>query len=132
MNGLVDMKTLIHAGIEVMAFGGLIYMFNKRIASLNDRIQELEEEQKKMKEVINRLASVVFGMPPPKGPPPGVVVQHQTPPGSPPTNQPPPPPPEPELTDEDLDALLGDELKGISGSVSAGDIEAGSEPLKKK
>ena len=128
MQGMVDMKTLIHAGIEVMAFGGLIYMFNKRVAALNERIQTLEQEQK-MKEVINRLGSVVFGMPPPGGHPPQEsrpgVQQNPVP-------QAPSPPPKPDLTDNDLDALLGDELKDITGSVNAGDIQVNSEPLKKK
>lgn len=122
----VDQKTLIHAGIEFVVIGGVTFWLNRRISNIHEEVIELRKKVDSYEHIIqqqNQLLSrhetmlrQIFGEQPKKSIPP-------------PSYHKPPPAPstapasieeideeseeEEEISPEELDKLLGPELKNI-------------------
>jgi hypothetical protein len=55
----IDIKTLVHVGVEVVIIGGLTFWFQKKTSLQQEEINNLRSELSKAKEVINRQGKIL-------------------------------------------------------------------------
>jgi hypothetical protein len=55
----MDMKTLIHVGVEVVVIGGITFHFQRKISKLEGELQLMRDENLKMREEMKMLARVI-------------------------------------------------------------------------
>jgi len=112
----LDIKTLIHAGVEIIAFGGLVFWTNKRISGLSKEIIELRSKVAELEKIVGSMHQFLTrGIPTQDirsrrqlNPDPNQDVSEEDPdiPDSKLEE-------DPDLTDEDLDSILADEVASL-------------------
>ncbi len=123
----VDTKTMIHVGVEMVVIGGITFWLNKRISGVQDIVDDLVKKIKSLESIIqqqeqmisrheNILRQIMGGHAPP-------ISRSQTSPqaspqtspqNSSPYQNPSPPSQDQELSPDDLDALLEEQLSIIN------------------
>jgi hypothetical protein len=117
----MDMKTLIHVGVEVVVIGGITFHFQRKISKLEGELQLLRDENIKMREEMKMFARIISAHDEflrgavPRQPPSQIHRQQPVSEINRPhvsentttTIE------EEEIPDEELDALLGDELSDL-------------------
>jgi hypothetical protein len=120
----MDMKTLIHVGVEVVVIGGITFHFQRKISKLEGELQLMRDENIKMREEMKMLARIISAHDeflrggntrtsshqqsfsnvnrPHEHPPPQQKMANDSS-----VEQ------EEEIPDEELDALLGEELSDL-------------------
>ena len=122
----LDKKTLIHAGIELIAFGGLTVWMMKKTGGLQDKITLLEQENSQLKEALRshqqalmkheQILNMIIGEPPQGNHLREMPPVTTSPPAN--TRQFVKPEPEPEdVSDEELDKIIEMEEKSQPKSI---------------
>lgn len=101
----IDKMTMVHIAGEVIVIGGLTFWMNKRISGLQEEIAELRQQIEQQNQLLSQ-HEMIF---------------RQMFNGQKSRNL--PPPDEPDISTEDLDSALGDELNNIQKERSKEDCE---------
>lgn len=101
----IDKMTMVHIAGEVIVIGGLTFWMNKRISGLQEEIAELRQQIEQQNQLLSQ-HEMIF---------------RQMFNGQKSRNL--PPPVEPDISTEDLDSALGDELNNIQKERSKEDCE---------
>lgn len=154
----LDTQTLVHIGTELVIIGGVVYWTNRRIGSLEARIDDLQKKLIQYEDLLGRQQQILSmhenilsrlgvrppppqhssaqtprpaPVPPPQNPTPGgVEVRRQ---------QPQPrveelPDDQPDINPEELDEMLSDELKDLNrpSSIEVQITEVPESPIQRK